>query len=86
MAHHQAFVASESEVVQEATSLFAACYGINKSTTMPGVCRIVWKDKTSGEWCAFFKLHSDSVVSFNHNAKRSLNTKSKRVFGDTRLN
>ena len=38
--------ASEAEVVQEATSFMAACYGENKSTTMTAVRRRVWKGKT----------------------------------------
>ena len=38
--------ASDAEVVQEATSFMAACYGENKSTTMTAVRRRVWKGKT----------------------------------------
>ena len=38
--------ASEAEVVQEATSFMASCYGDNKSTTVTTVRRRVWKGKT----------------------------------------
>ena len=38
--------ASEADVVQEATSFMAACYGENKSTTMIAVYWRVWKGKT----------------------------------------
>ena len=38
--------ASDAEVVQEATSFMAACYGENKSTAMTAVRRRVWKGKT----------------------------------------
>ena len=35
--------ASQAEVVQEATSFMAACYGENKSTTTTDVRRRLWK-------------------------------------------
>ena len=37
--------ASKAEVVQEVTSLIAACYGENKSTAMTAARRRVWKGK-----------------------------------------
>ena len=66
--------ASDAEVVQEATSFMAACYGENKSTTMTAVRRRVWKGKTGrANIVSAPKLQSlpPTDESFLLNAKRS---------------
>ena len=61
--------ASEAEVVQEATSFMAACYGENKSTTMIAVRRRV----------------SHSPQQMNHFCSMQSDPTFRRAFGDTQM-